>query len=298
MLLDLALPDSTGLKTLSAVLAEAPEIPVIVLTGLEDEQVALSAVQHGAQDFLVKGNVDANLLWRSIKYAIERCRLEKERNELGRQLLDIVSEEQCRIGRELHDGIGQGLGGLSMMAQTLARKLTTRGLEEAQSAEAIAQGIHDVLRELRDILRGLNPVDLAQTELGIALESLAEAISDQSGIPCACSSDDKAEVESHSTALHLYRIAQEALHNAVRHGCPSRLDVRLRQTDSGFVLEIEDDGKGFDLERASGSGMGLRFMHHRSRLIGGALTIVSKVGEGTVVRCSCASDQETNDQTA
>lgn len=288
VLLDLALPDSMGLVTLSAVLAVAPDLPVIVLTGLEDEQVAMQALQHGAQDFLVKGEVDGNLLRRSVKYAIERYRLERERNELGKQLLDVVGAEQRRIGRELHDGIGQGLGGLSMMSKTLARKLAARGLGEAQYAEAISQGIHDVLIELRNVLRGLNPVDLEQTALSIALEHLCETVTDQSGVTCTFAGSDDTDVESHSMALHLYRIAQEALHNAVRHGKPSQLAVRLQQNGVGLVLEVQDNGLGFDVGQPSADGMGLRFMHHRSRLIGGVLEITSKTGEGTLVRCRCS----------
>jgi signal transduction histidine kinase len=86
-------------------------------------------------------------------------------------------------------------------------------------------------------------------------------------------------------ALHLYRIAQEALHNAVRHGNPSQLAVRLQQNGVGLILEVQDNGLGFDVEQPSADGMGLRFMHHRSRLIGGVLEITSKTGEGTLVRC-------------
>ena len=182
-----------------------------------------------------------------------------------------------------------------MMSKSLARKLAARGHTEAKSAEAISQGIHGLLIELHNTLRGLSPVDLEQTPLTIALERLCETVSDQSGIACVYKGDEKADVENPDTALHLYRIAQEAIHNAIRHGNPTCVGVRLLKEDGGIVLEIDDNGSGFNAEAPTANGMGLRTIQHRSRLIGATLEVKSVEKKGTTVRCKYGSGELTHE---
>ena len=283
VLLDLGLPDSDGLPTLHAFLRDSPPVPVIVLTGLTDEEIAVEAVNCGAQDFLFKDQLDVRTLRRSIRYAMERYRLETEQRRLSAQLLTAIGDEQQRIAHELHDEVGQGLAGLNMMSQSLTRKLRQAGRPEAERARLISEGIQNVLDSFRHVLCGLSPVDIDQMGLQVALQRLCENIK-SIGVDCVFHREAEASIRDNAMATHLYRIAQESLTNAIRHASAQHLSVKLEVGRGRVRLVIHDDGHGFDSSASHEQGMGLRILRHRSQLIGGSLAITS-TSTGTVVSC-------------
>ena len=286
ILLDLGLPDSFGLMTLDSLLMDCDGIPVIVLTAQAEEKIAIAAVQRGAQDFLAKGDFDAQLLWRSIRYAVERNELQRSRRELERALLNVLGEEQQRIGRELHDSVGQGLSGLNLMATSLANKLADRKEPEAETAAEIAVGVQEVLNEFRVVLRGLVPVDLETDGLPVALERLCQAASKRSSIPCQLRCSDTISVNDNSIATHLYRIAQESLNNALKHSNATRVVLQLGRSTKGLILTVRDNGSGFQPDVVDAKSMGLRIMQHRCGLIDGTLSVKSSPGQGCVIQCA------------
>lgn len=283
VLLDLVLPDSDGMDTLRQFLASDPLVPVIVLTGITDEDLAVEAVNAGAQDFLFKDHLDERILRRSIRYSIERHRLEQEQRQLSAQLLSAIGDEQQRIALELHDEVGQSLAGLNMMTQSLARKLRLAEHAEADRARLVSEGIQDVLDSFRRVLCGLSPVDIDDQGLAVALQRLCENV-DAAGVRCEFDGQPRLSVEDNAMAWQLYRIAQESLSNAMRHAKAQHLRVKLRRRDRWIALSIIDDGIGFDSDQEAYRGRGLRILRHRSELIGGSLSIHSNAS-GTTVTC-------------
>jgi signal transduction histidine kinase len=279
VLLDLGLPDSVGLETVTTTLAHDRQTPIIVLTGTEDEDVAVSAVQRGAQDFLVKGKVDPDLLWRSIRHAVQRKRSERE-------VLEAITREQQRIGQELHDGLGQELTGLSYLARSLARKLAAKSLDEAATADTIANGMQRALREVRIAVKGLTPVEVDAQGLAVALRKLAATTSTRCNVDCYFEGDDSVRVRDNDVATHLFRIAQEATNNAVKHARARHIVIGLESQDDCLRLHVHDDGVGVSDDSDSSGGMGLRIMRYRAGTMGAKLNVQSHRDTGTVVTCT------------
>ncbi len=293
VLLDLMLPDSVGLETVDRVHLAAPYTPIIVLTHVDDELNAVEAVRRGAQDYLFKSRLDGPLVSRAIRYAMERKRTERVLNESIRQrqileaeVLKISTHEQQRISQDLHDSVGQQLTGLSYMASSLAKRLARSSLPEAADAQMIVEGIQTALTEVRNAIRGLAPVDVDAEGLMAALMRLVDTTEERCGVECRFTCHDPVRIEDNDSATHLYRIAQEALHNAVKHSRADRVLVSLRRTQDQLVLEVSDNGTGMNGQARGDSGMGLHIMHYRARMIGGTLHVSSANEHGTTVTCT------------
>ena len=293
VLLDLTLPDSMGLATLDRVHLAAPSTPIVVLTHLDDERNAVEAVRRGAQDYLFKARLDGPLLSRVIAYAIERKRAERILNEASEQravlegeVLKISTREQQRISQDLHDSVGQQLTGLSYMASSLAKRLAARAQPEAADALMIVEGIQTALSEVHNAVRGLAPVEVDAAGLMVALRRLVESTEELFGVKCRFACIDPVPVEDNSTATHLYRIAQEALHNAVKHAQATCVQVELRDEGGCVVLEVSDDGIGLSGEADGAAGMGLHIMRYRARAIEASLQVTTAAGGGMAVTCT------------
>lgn len=209
-----------------------------------------------------------------------------ERKALERQIIEVSTAEQERIGHDIHDGIGQQLTGASMLAAGLERRLLDAGQHTAAMAIAeLRNHLLDTLEEARSLARGLSPVDLDAEGLAEALIDLAERITQTSGVKCRYQGLRTVQADNDILLVHLYRIAQEAVHNAVRHGAPGVVEIRLDPGPDGIVLTVRDDGKGFDISQDSYNRLGLRLMRYRAGIIGGRLSIGPAEQGGTLVRC-------------
>lgn len=207
-----------------------------------------------------------------------------ERKAMEQQLIEVSTAEQERIGHDIHDGIGQQLTGVAMLAAGIEHRLKAAGhLLAAESIAGLRIHLLDALEEVRALARGLSPVELDPEGLPEALSDLAERIAQTSGLECHYLGLRKVQAEDDILAVHLYRIAQEAVHNAVRHAMPGKIEIRLSQTSEGIVLTVLDDGKGIDLSQDSSKRLGLRLMRYRAGLIGGRLTLGPADGGGTRV---------------
>ncbi|MDF3057145.1 MAG: multi-sensor signal transduction histidine kinase [Rariglobus sp.] len=208
-----------------------------------------------------------------------------ERRWLERKVLLISDTEQLRIGADLHDGLGQHLTGIACMAAALRDRLKAADRPETKQADEIARLVNEATSQTRALARGLCPVQLDQSGLQAALEHLAYQMELVHGIECHFRADDEPFDCEHDSALHLYRITQEALHNATRHGKARRIEVVLDSGPNGRRLAIEDNGQGFDPGLPQGPGVGLRLMQYRAAMIGGNLSIESQPQGGTRVEC-------------
>ena len=209
-----------------------------------------------------------------------------ERRRLERQLLKASDAEQQRIGADLHDGLGQQLTGLACLAAALRDRLRAKLPDEASMADLVARLSNEATEQSRALARGLSPVQLEVHGLASALEDLAFQSQRLHNIECVFTLRGTTPEMDHLAAIHLYRITQEAIHNAVRHGAAQRIRVALISRPSRHRLLILDDGQGFDA-RSEGmrSGRGLCLMRYRANMLGGTLHVRSCLGFGTRVTC-------------
>ncbi|MEN3939870.1 PAS domain S-box protein [Prosthecobacter sp. SYSU 5D2] len=208
------------------------------------------------------------------------------RRQLEEEILRISEREQRRIGQDLHDDLGQQLAGAWMMADVLARRLAASGAHEQEPASKLCALLGKSLNHTRSLARGLDPVAPEQGGLGAALKNLAERSADLFGISCQFESRAEVMLEDQKGAIHLYRIAQEAINNAVRHGRAQNVRIRLSTRGPKAVLSVIDDGLGIKETAAMHEGMGLRIMRYRSEMITGTLEIKKAAKRGTCVTCS------------
>lgn len=202
--------------------------------------------------------------------------------QLESEILEIGERERSHLGQELHDGLCQHLGGVALLAKTLANSLTHSRRTEAEAATELAQLIYSAVGQTRAVARGLRPVELDEGGLLAALQDLAEQATLR--LPCEVRANGEPRVHSNEVATHLYRIAKEAVANAVQHSGATRIVIRLRQSADRLTLVVEDDGHG--LPRAATTGIGLRVMRYRANSIGAILTIANRATHGLTVRCS------------
>lgn len=206
-----------------------------------------------------------------------------ERQRLQRQSVEASERERQRIGQDLHDDLCQQLTGIACAGRLLEGRLEATGRgEEAAAAERIVQMVQQANQRARDLARGLQPVQLQRDGLAAALQELAITTSGMFGIACEFRADEQAPAVSAGDAVHLYRIAQEAISNAVRHGRASRVLMDLLAAADRVILSIEDNGCGLG-ERRSSNGLGLHTMNDRARMMRGTLTLERAQPTGTIV---------------
>jgi signal transduction histidine kinase len=209
---------------------------------------------------------------------------------LERELTVAIESERTRIGRELHDDLGQRLTGISLSAEILAAQLLPVDRKLAKQADALEQATSHAMVQVRALAHGLVPVASGREGLRDALAHLAEDVTRLSGINCTFDFDDPVDVMDGNISVHLYRIAQEALNNAIRHAHPTSIEIRLDDVDGKIALSIADDGCGFDRHRLdkteSGlqSGLGLNTIASRASIINYDLQIISSVKNGTTIK--------------
>lgn len=205
--------------------------------------------------------------------------------ELQKQVLEIAAEEDQRIGHELHDNIQQQLTGLGLLARSLADSLADKSLPETSLADRLAVGINQSARDVHLLSRGLVPVEVDAQGLQAALSELASTINEQHGVQCEFQFQGPVDVTDNFVATHLYRIAQEAVNNALKHGRGDRVEISLRGDDETISLNVLDNGVGIGNADSTGQGMGLRIMHYRAGLIGGTIQVKPADERGTLVGC-------------
>ena len=411
--LDLTLPDSTGLETVERLQAAAPRVPIVVLTGLQDEDLALRAVRQGVQDYLLKGQCGQGLAARALRYAVERQRFEdvsrdrearlravvetavdaiiiiderglvdfmnpaaermfgygrdelvgrnvnvlmpephrsehdsyvgrylltgeariigvgrevvglrkdgttfpldlsvnefragnrrmfagvlhnaSTRRRLEREILEASVNEQRRVGHELHDGLCQQLTGAAFSAEILARRLTAEAPAALPAIQKLADEIDQAITQARTLARGLNPVEIHAGGLAAALEDLGRKVTETFHVSCVFRQEGDGVVAGNATETHLFRIAQEAISNAIRHGKAKHIHISLGIVADVLTLSVSDDGVGIDQGMGrdpsgnKSAGIGLQTMNYRARMIGGSLDIRPAPRRGVVVTCS------------
>jgi signal transduction histidine kinase len=194
------------------------------------------------------------------------------------------------LGHDLHDKLGQHLTGTALAAQVLKEKLAARGDPETSDAENLVRCLEEGIDFTRNLARGFFSPELKAEGLVVALQNLAETVSEQSGIKCVLSGDELIPIHDSTVANQLYRIAQEAVTNSVKHAVANHVDIRLAMDGSELYLSIVDDGVGFP-DRPRSGGLGLHLMRHAAGLSGGTFDIRRNGEKGTIVTCRVAQSE-------
>jgi signal transduction histidine kinase len=206
-----------------------------------------------------------------------------ERVRLEKVVLEITERERRAIGHDLHDGLSQHLTGTALVAQALGTRMAPRAPQDAAEVATIVGLIEQGIEQTRSLAKGLLLAEIERDGLVNALQELAASMRSQHRIECDFSCEAAVSLDESGTATHLYRIAEEATRNAVRHGRARRIELKLSIEGSGLVLAVRDFGSGLPAPSARGQGLGLRIMAHRAAIIGATLSVEAQPAGGTLV---------------
>ncbi len=207
------------------------------------------------------------------------------RKRLEREILEISGREQRRIGQDLHDSLCQHLAGIGFMGKVLERKAATQQPIRSEDMLEIVELIDQAITLTRGFARGLNPVRLEADGLMMALIELTSNVERLFGVTCRFECDRPVFLSDDAVASHVYRIAQEALNNAIKHGKADIITIALKQEGESCVLTITDNGVGIGSVHSHGKGMGLSIMQYRASMIGAVLEIKAPEAGGTLIQC-------------
>lgn len=211
-----------------------------------------------------------------------------ERERLEKEILEVSEREQRRIGHDLHDGLCQHWAATAMAGQVLGEKLAAKSLPEAADATEVVRLVEDGITLTRNLAHGISPAEMETEGLVTAFRDFAVNISRMFKVDCRFECNLPPHIEDPAVATHLYRIVQEAVNNALRHGKPKQIVISLSSRKGCLELTVEDDGGGLPDDWQKGRGMGTRIMAHRAAMIGGTLSIEPNPTGGTFVKCTTA----------
>lgn len=209
-----------------------------------------------------------------------------EQRRLEQEILRISEHERQRIGQDLHDGLGQMLTGIGLITKNLSQQLKNQGNELAEDAEEINSLIKEADEQARTLARGLVPVEFDEKGLEAALERLKQNAEKLFDIEFSLEVLGNIDFDDATQAIHLYRIAQEGVSNAVKHGAATKVSVHLASTEKHIRLRVVDNGTGFSKNWDAEGGLGVRIMQFRARLIGGNLEISDVPDKGAIITCT------------
>jgi len=209
-----------------------------------------------------------------------------ERKRLEGEILEISAREQRRIGHDLHDGLGQHLAGIELMSRVLEQRLARQSKTAAAQAAQIGQHVREAIAQTRALARGLSPVALEAQGLMAALHELAANTSHLFRVACEFRCDPPVLIEDNQTATQLYRIAQEAISNAVKHGRPRNVVVTLARAHGQVTLTVTDDGMGLPPVLLDHPGLGLRIMRYRAGMVGARVELLPAQPKGATLVCT------------
>ncbi|BAU54335.1 hybrid sensor histidine kinase/response regulator [Mucilaginibacter gotjawali] len=288
ILLDLSLPDRTGISLIYQVISVCADVPVIVLTGYDDFDFGIKSLSLGVSDYLLKDELTSLTLYKSIVYSSERKKItsaleasEKRARNYAKQLNDALEDERLRIAREIHDDLGQQFSGLKMSLSALKR-LNGSKSEMEEIIDSMIGDVNTSIHSLRQIANELRPVILDKLGLFAAIEWLVSGFEKKNAIECHIQITDLMITLDKVQEINVFRICQEAFTNISKHSGASEVEVLIEKRYGELVLRIADNGKGIDETNVQKSlSMGLINMQERANFIGATLNIDSTPGTGS-----------------
>jgi signal transduction histidine kinase len=329
ILCDHAMPYFSAPEALETVKKHEVDLPFIIVSGYIEEETAVAAMKAGAHDYIMKDRLarlvpvverelreaevrrarrksEAELLraheelemrveQRTADLRAAKLKLEnviEERKRLENELLEIAENERRRIGFDLHDDLGQKLTGASMMIKGLEQRLVDGPAACLAEARKIHALIEDIISHTHDLAHQFSSLDMKGDDLATMLKGLAANVKRMFEIHCAFSLKGNLPPLPKHTTVQLYKIAQEAVSNAIKHGKATQVGLSIARQDDQLVLTIKNNGLPFSPPAGARNRMGLRIMNYRANTIGGHLEIKPLEKSGTVVSCSLTVKRE------
>ena len=293
LVLDLQLADMAGRAVIHELQQAGRLIPFLIITGQGDERTAVEMMKRGALDYLVKDIQFIEFVPTVVRRALDQVARERqlvaaqaELKDSREQLLAISEREQARIGAELHDGLGQQLTAIELRCESLLADLPPRRPDLKQQLSEIGGYLREAVSQTRAFARGLSPVNLGSGGLPEALAELAVRMSRDGKVRCTFAGPPESAAVDPLVGAHLFRIAQEAINNAVKHSGATNICVCLTCPDNALQLTITDNGRGLPAMPSPAAGIGLQIMRHRASVIGADLEIKSPPGQGVAIFCT------------
>jgi signal transduction histidine kinase len=290
LILDLNLRDATGPALVARLQRDRAPVPFVVVTGQGDEKAAVDIMKQGALDYVMKDTGLLDLLPTVVKHALADISQQKalaaarqEHARLEDEIIAVSERERHRIGADLHDGLGQQLTAIELMCTTLKADVAAQPAL-ARRLDDIGRMLREAISLTRSLARGLVPVGSDPDALQIGLAEFANRTNTLGRVRCDFECPQPVAVSDPVVARHLYRIAQEAVNNALKHADARRITIKLEEKSGELRLEISDDGIGMPNPKAA-QGLGLGVMQHRAKAIGGEFSLMPRRGGGVTVRC-------------
>lgn len=283
MLLDLKLPDIKGKEIISRLEHAGRSVPFVIITGQGDERIAVEMMKSGARDYLVKDSKLMEFIPAIVQRVLGQIKKEKR---LEREILEISDRELSRIGRDFHDGLGQQLTALELYTTGLLTGVREQAPKLVKPFEDMSRKLRLVVRQARALSHGLAPVSLDGHGLVNALRELAESTRTMTKTHCEFVGDSELQIADPIIATHLYRIAQEAVNNALKHSRAKQISISLKKYGDGLTMKINDNGSGINPRIKGDGGIGLQMMRYRADLIHASLKIESLPKKGTNITCT------------
>ena len=256
------------------------------VTGRKQVEEELRQLNAELEDRVARRTASLMTSTESLLASITALRQAKEdRRRLENEIIGISESERERIGQDLHDDLGQQLAGLRWLSSALEKNLKTRSAPETSAAARITELLNKALALTRNLARGLHPVPSEPDGLMAALDEISAHSSDLFGVRCRFTCRQPVHIWNPIAATHLYRIAQEAVTNAIKHGKAGHIQITLSSSRGKILLSLADDGTGFK-EPGGENGIGVRIMNYRAETLGGSLVIRNRSNGGTRVLCT------------
>jgi signal transduction histidine kinase len=315
ILADHTMPGFSAPEALEVLKRHGLDIPFIIVSGHIEEETAVAAMNAGAHDYIMKDRlarlvpvIERELREAEVRRALHRAHSEletrveqrttdlreanrklrsmlEERRRLENELLEIAEKERRRIGFDLHDDLGQKLTGASMMVKALEHALSAQKHPSATDAARIHELIDQIIHHTHNLAHEFGSIAPAGDDAGMVLETLATNVRKMFSIKCTFSCDGEVPTLAHDTCVQLYKIAQEAVSNAIKHGRARHVNITLENQGHRLLLKIRNDGMPFSEPAAAKDRMGLKIMNYRASTIGGSIEFKPE-RNGTLVTCS------------
>jgi signal transduction histidine kinase len=255
-----------------------------ILQEREKAQEALKKAHNELEQRVIERTAELQTANQSLQDEI------RQRRRLEQELLNITESVQQKIGQDLHDNLGQQLTAVTYMLRLLEKEAAEKNKDHADLASEILRLVSSAIDQVRSLSRGLYPVEVGVHGLVPALQELALTAEKNYGIQCSVQYDVFQETYNTDTAIQLYRIAQEALNNAVKHAQPKKIVIHFGKENQALFLSVQDDGAGIKKTAGKSRGLGLHIMRYRAELIGAKLQIQSAPFAGTLIKCSLSNE--------
>jgi signal transduction histidine kinase len=317
ILADHTMPGFSAPEALDVLKKHQLDIPFIIVSGHIEEYTAVAAMNAGAHDYIMKDQlarlvpvIERELREAEVRRALHRAHMEletrveqrtadlkaanrklhrmlEERRQLENELLEIAENERRRIGFDLHDDLGQKLTGASMMVKALEHKLSTQKHPSTTDAARIHELIDQIIHHTHNLAHEFGSMAATGDDVCTVLKTLTENVRKMFNIQCEFTSSGSIPELPHNTCVQLYKIAQEAVSNAIKHGKAGHVKITLQSRGHELTLMIRNDGMPFSEPAAAKDRMGLKIMNYRASTINGSIDFKPQE-EGTLVTCALA----------